>query len=103
MAVLHPGLGRGDRRSVRAPAQRGRPRAPRRRGIPLPARGSARRYGRRADRRAVIDTVLGPVDRLPDGIIDAHAHVWIDGVEGTSSGGTFVLADGPAITEELRA
>jgi 5-phospho-D-xylono-1,4-lactonase len=51
----------------------------------------------------VIDTVLGPVDRLPDGIIDAHAHVWIDGVEGTSSGATFVLADGPAITEELRA
>ena len=50
----------------------------------------------------MIQTVLGSRPRLPEGFVDAHAHVWIDGVEGTDAG-AFVLADEPAISAELRA
>jgi phosphotriesterase-related protein len=48
-----------------------------------------------------VETVLGPVDSL-DGVVDAHTHVWIDGVEGTDPAGMFSLGDETAIGEELR-
>ena len=50
----------------------------------------------------MISTVLGPVDDLPDGAIDAHAHVWIDPVAGRDPTRTFVLNDEPGISSELR-
>ena len=50
----------------------------------------------------MISTVLGPVDDLPDGAIDAHAHVWIDPVPGRDPTRTFVLNDEPGISSELR-
>lgn len=49
----------------------------------------------------MITTVLGPVDNLDDGVVDAHAHVWIDAVEGGDPSKTFILDDAPAITTEL--
>jgi phosphotriesterase-related protein len=51
----------------------------------------------------VIETVLGPVEQLPVGVIDAHAHIWIDGVEGIDSTASFVLSDETAIAAELRS
>ena len=50
----------------------------------------------------MISTVLGPVDELPEGAIDAHAHVWIDPVPGRDPTRTFVLNDEPGISSELR-
>jgi phosphotriesterase-related protein len=40
---------------------------------------------------------------LPPGVVDAHGHVWIDGVEGVDPDHTFVLANEPQITSDLIA
>lgn len=49
----------------------------------------------------MIATVLGIVEDLPGGVIDAHAHVWIDPVGGADPARTFVLNDERAIVGEL--
>jgi phosphotriesterase-related protein len=49
----------------------------------------------------MIATVLGRVADLPEGTIDAHAHVWIDPVDGADPTKTFVLNDERGILSEL--
>jgi len=51
----------------------------------------------------VIETVLGPVESLPPGAVDAHAHIWLDGVEGADPAATFVLSDEAGIAADLHA
>lgn len=53
-------------------------------------------------RRAVI-TVLGPRAERPAGIVDAHAHLWINPPAGVQAGDAPTLNDEAAIAEELAA
>lgn len=47
-----------------------------------------------------VETVLGPRDLAGGGVVDAHAHAWIDRVPGGASDGP-VLDDEPAVRAEL--
>lgn len=49
----------------------------------------------------MIATVLGLVTDLPSGAVDAHAHIWIDPVEGADPAKTFILDDEPSILGDL--
>jgi predicted metal-dependent phosphotriesterase family hydrolase len=49
----------------------------------------------------MFSTVLGVTEQIPGGVVDGHAHVWIDQIDEVSGEGIFVLTDEDAIAREL--